>query len=123
MNQATLVQFIKFGIVGVLNTAFSYAIYAALLYVGLNYALANLGAVVLGILFSFRTQGSLVFNQTDPRLLPRFILAWATIYAINILLISQFITLGFNAYIAGALMLPVSAVLSYVIQKYFVFRS
>ena len=123
MKQATLIQFIKFGIVGVLNTGFSYVIYTALLYVGLNYALANLGAVVLGILFSFRTQGSLVFNQTDPRLFPRFIFAWATIYAINILLISQFIALGFNAYTAGAMMLPVSAVLSYLIQKFFVFKS
>lgn len=123
MQKQTILEFIRFGFVGVMNTAFSYMIYAMLLFAGLNYALANLGAVVLGILFSFRTQGKLVFRQTDVSLLPRFIVAWASIYAINVFLISRFINLGFDPYTAGALMLPASAILSYFIQKYFVFRT
>ena len=113
---------IRFVSVGALNTSFSYLIYAALLFVGLGYQLANLLTLVVGILFSFKTQGHLVFDNPDNRLLGRFILSWALIYFCVVILIGQIIDLGFDAYSAGALALPFSVVLSYLAQKYFVFR-
>jgi len=116
------IRFVRFVSVGILNTCFSYLIYAGLLFVGLGYVLANLLALLLGILFSFKTQGRLVFRNPDNRLLGRFILGWATIYLGTIALISQMIALGLDAYSAGALALPVTTVLSYLTQKHFVFR-
>jgi len=65
VDMANEKRFVRFLLVGTLNTAFSYLVYALLLLVGLHYAAANLGAVVLGIIFSFKTQGVLVFR--DPR--------------------------------------------------------
>ena len=115
-------QAIRFVLVGVLNTTFSYFIYAGLLFVGLSYQLANFLALVLGVLFSFRTQGHLVFRNTDNRLLGRFVISWAVIYISVIYLIGKIIATGFNAYLAGALALPFSVALSYLSQKYFVFR-
>jgi len=115
-------QAIRFVLVGVLNTTFSYLIYAALLFFGLGYQLANLLAVIVGILFSFKTQGRLVFHNNDNRLLGRFVLCWALIYICVIFLIGRIIALGFDAYLAGALALPFSVALSYLGQKYFVFR-
>lgn len=115
-------ELVRFGIVGVVNTAFSYAIYAALIFVGCNFALANLLALILGILFSFKTQGTLVFKSTENRRIFRFVFAWSLIYLCNILLISKFIALGFSAYASGALAIPFSTVLSYFAQKFFVFR-
>ncbi|MBU3897501.1 MAG: GtrA family protein [Gammaproteobacteria bacterium] len=100
----------------------SYLIYALLLSVGLRYQMANLIALVIGILFSFKTQGHLVFNNRNNRLLGRFILSWTVIYVCVIFMIGRIIALGFDAYAAGALVLPFSAALSYVIQKYFVFK-
>lgn len=113
---------IRFLIVGTLNTGFSYVIYAACLYVGLSYQLANLIALVIGILFSFKTQGHLVFKNTDNRLFGRFLLSWVLIYLCTIALIGRIIALGFDAYSAGALALPFSVALSYLTQRYFVFR-
>lgn len=118
-NRAT--HFIRFVLVGLLNTTFSYLIYALLLFLGLGYQLANFLALVVGILFSFRTQGHLVFNNPDNRLLGRFILSWTLIYLCTIALIGRVMTLGLDAYSAGALSLPFSVVLSYVAQRYFVF--
>ena len=115
-------ELVRFGAIGVVNTAFSYAIYSALIYVGCNYALANLIALMLGILFSLKTQGALVFKSTENRRIFRFVFAWSLIYLCNILLISKFIDLGFSAYASGALALPFSTVLSYFAQKFFVFR-
>ena len=113
---------VRFVVVGILNTGVSYLIYALLLSFGLRYQMANLIALVIGILFSFKTQGHLVFNNRNNRLLGRFILSWVLIYLCVIFLIGRIIALGFDAYAAGALVLPFSAVLSYVIQRYFVFK-
>lgn len=113
---------IRFILIGILNTGFSYLIYAVLLFAGLGYQLANLFCLVVGILFSFKTQGHLVFDNPDNRLLGRFILSWALIYFCVIILIGRIIDLGFGAYAAGALALPFSVALSYLAQKYFVFR-
>lgn len=115
-------QALRFVIVGGINTAFSYGFYAFFLFVGFGYAMANLMALILGILFSFKTQGRFVFNNPDNRRFGRFVLVWAVIYLATIALIGQFIALGLNAYVAGALALPFSTLLSYLSQKYFVFR-
>lgn len=117
------VQGLRFVVVGVLNTAFSYAIYALFLYAGFGYKQANLAALLLGIVFSFRTQGVLVFRNTDKRLFLRFVIAWACIYLLTIATIGLFMRWGVNAYWAGLFALPVSIALSYLTQKYFVFRA
>jgi putative flippase GtrA len=113
---------IRFVLVGTLNTAFSYLIYAGLLFAGLDYKIANLLTLILGVLFSFKTQGHLVFNNPDNRLLGRFVLSWAFIYVCVTAVIGKIINFGFDAYWAGALALPFSVVLSYLAQRYFVFR-
>lgn len=115
------IHLIRFVLVGVLNTTFSYLIYAGLLYVGLGYQLANFLALVVGIFFSFKTQGHLVFDNPDNRLLGRFVVSWALIYLCTITLIGWIMTWGFDAYLAGALSLPFSVALSYSTQRYFVF--
>ena len=115
-------QAIRFVIVGLINTAFSYLIYAGLLYLGLNFALANLGAVILGILFSFRTQGRFVFNNTDRKLLGRFFVAWIVVYLVITSIIGTLGLYDIDPYIAGAIALPASAIASFFMQKYFVFR-
>jgi len=108
-------------IVGCLNTGFSYGVYALLLWVGLAFVWANAGALLLGILFSFRTQGRLVFGNRDNRRIIRFALCWGLIWLLNISLIAGFIRLGMNAYAAGALALVPATGLSYLVQKFFVF--
>jgi putative flippase GtrA len=115
-------QFVRFVLVGVANTAFSYAVYAMLLYAGLNYVLANLGACLLGIMFSFRTQGVLVFRNPAWRPLSKYVAFWLLIYLCNIGLIKSLLSYGFNAYAAGALALAPIVALSFTLQKYVVFR-
>ena len=121
-SKAMAVYAVRFVLVGILNTSFSYLIYATLLFVGLGYQLANFLALIMGILFSFKTQGRFVFNNPDNRLLGRYVVSWVLIYFCVVILIGEIIDLGFDAYSAGALALPFSVVLSYFAQKYFVFR-
>ena len=121
MLKALNIQFVRFLLVGALNSSFSYSAYAALLYIGLGFVAANFGALVLGILFSFRTHGRLVFGNRDGRLIFRFAAFWGLIFLLNTLLISVLIRAGLNAYWAGALALIPITVISYFVQKVLVF--
>lgn len=115
-------RLVKFIVVGVVNTGFSYLVYATFLFFGLSYQLANFIALILGIIFSFKMQGKFVFKSTDNRLLGRYVLTWTVIYLCVTAAIGQIIQFGINAYAAGLLTLPLSVGLSYFAQKYFVFR-
>lgn len=115
-------RFFRFLLVGIVNTAFSYLVYASMLFIGFNYAISNLIALMTGLLFSFRAQSHFVFRNSNNRLLGRFIICWAGIYIVNLLLIRLGLGLGLNAYISGALSMPPIAVLAYLAQKRFVFR-
>jgi glycosyltransferase involved in cell wall biosynthesis len=115
-------QIIRFLIVGAINTCFSLSVYAILIFFGLHYAVANFVSLIAGILLGFKSQGSIVFQQKDNRLLGRFLLTWAFIYAGTSYLIGQIVAWGANAYAAGIAALPFSTVLSFLAQKFFVFR-
>ncbi|MFM8332411.1 MAG: GtrA family protein [Candidatus Methylumidiphilus sp.] len=116
-------QFIRFGIVGIANTGFSYSIYVGFLMIGLPYPVANFFALVLGILFSFCTQSTLVFRKRDKRLFLRFLLSWVIIYICNILFIKVMLRSGFDVYYSGAIAILPIAVFSYILQRFFVFRT
>ena len=116
-------RIIRFLLVGGINAVFSYSVYAVFLLVGLGYALANLLALIAGILFSFKTQGTWVFNNTANRLFFRFVICWLLIYLCNIGFIRQMLIFGLDAYTAGALAIPPIVVISYLVQKYFVFNA
>jgi|SRR6218665_57505 len=114
---------LRFLMVGVLNTGFSYSIYAFGVYLGAPLAVANLIACLVGIFFSFRTQGALVFRGADDASFYRFFGIWLFLYGFNTLLIYAFVNLGLDAYTAGLLALPCVVALNFVLQKTFVFKS
>jgi hypothetical protein len=78
-------------------------------------------AVLVGILVGFKAQGRFVFSNSDNTLLFRFAAGWAILYLVNTVLIGELVTLGLNPYSAGALALPLIAVLSFLMQSRLVF--
>lgn len=114
-------RWLRFLVMGGINTGFSYGVYALLVYCGLNYAVSNLCSLILGILFSFRTQAAFVFQQGGQGLFMRYVMVWSILYLSNIAMIGSMIRIGANAYTAGALAIVPTAVLSYFLQKSFVF--
>lgn len=114
---------LRFVLVGLVNTAFSYSLYALLVWLGVHFAVANLGATVAGILFSFRTQGRWVFGDTRWGRLRRFVPAWALLYLFNVAVIAVLVRFGLDAYTAGALALVPTVAASYLVQKHYVFAA
>ena len=114
-------QFLKFLAVGVINTLFGMSVYSLCLYLGLHYVPSLLVATVLGVIFNFFSTGRLVFNNTQSGRLLKFILTYALIFALNVIIVSALMSSGFNANSAGYLSMIVLALLSFAINKYWVF--
>jgi len=114
-------RWLRFLIVGGINTGFGYGMYAGLVYLGVNFAVSNLCSLILGILFSFRTQGALVFKNSERGLFFRYVAMWGLLYLSNTMMIAALMKLGVDAYTAGALAIVPTAAISFFLQKYFVF--
>lgn len=114
-------QGLKFLFTGVLNTVFGYAIYFLGLTAGLLPEVALAIATVLGAVFNYFSTGRIVFAYNSLDRLPRFIAAYAVVYALNALLLRGLITLFGHPAIIQAMLLPLMAAASFVIFRQFVF--
>lgn len=115
-------QSVLFIIVGVLNTIVGYLLYAFFLLCGLNYSLALGIATVLGVLFNFKTIGSLVFKNSNNLLIFKFIAVYVITFSANLFLIGFLIARGLSAFVAGALIIVPLAAVSFLLNKYLVFK-
>lgn len=114
--------FIRFVLVGIVNTAFGVGLYCLLVYFGISYRLSVLFSTVLGVLFNFKTIGVFVFKNKDNRLLFRFVASYIIVYFVNIGVIYLFLCLtSLGEYLAGIMATPIVAIISFFLQKKFVF--
>jgi putative flippase GtrA len=116
-------RFIKFLFVGGINTLFGYGLFSLFIYLHLHYSIASLLATILGVLFNFKTTGNLVFKSNDNRLLFRFIVVYVVYYLLNILFLKIIQSFGMNLYVSGAILILPLAIISFVLNSKFVFRS
>ena len=115
-------KLILFFLVAGLNTLFGYGLFAGLIFVGVPYVLATLIAQVLGVLFNFKTYGTLVFKNKDNSRIFRFIGVYAVTYITNIslmLIIRELWRL--NDYEIGAILAIPIGLLGFALNKKWVF--
>ncbi len=116
-------QLLRFLIIGGVNTVFAYCVYALCIFVGLHYTLAALTSTVLGTCFSFKTLGTLVFDNPDNWLIFKFIGVYTGCYFLNIgllRLLFQFVCK--NLYIDGLISAFLVALVSFSLNKWVVFK-
>lgn len=113
---------LRFLIAGLVNTGFGYAAYAVFILLGAPLAVAVAGGTVLGFLFNFLSYGGFVFGSTSFRLLPRFLLFYLVLGALNFVLLRVLGLAGVGPLLAQALLLPVLAACGYLGMRSFVFR-
>ncbi len=116
-------RFVRFLAVGVINTGFGYGLFALLTWLGLNYPAAIAVATMAGVMFNFQSTGRLVFGGAPRRVLARFVGAYGLIYLLNVAGVALLVRLGFNVYLANALVLLPLAVAAYMILRVFVFQT
>jgi putative flippase GtrA len=115
------IRFVRFLVVGGINTVFGYSVYAFFIYIGLHYSLAALFATILGVLFNFKTTGKIVFDNSNNSLLLKFIGVYLITYLISLAFLKGLVLLKINLYLAGALVILPNAVIAYLLNKRFVF--
>lgn len=114
---------VRFVLIGLVNTAFSFGLYVLLLAAGFSIPLASGLALMAGIVFSFTTQGLVVFRHATLLTFARFVVGWIAVYGFNLALIYGFLRIeGMGAGLAGALAIAPVTVASYLVQRNFVFR-
>jgi putative flippase GtrA len=114
-------QFVRFLFVGMLNTIFGYSCFSLLLYADLHYSMALFFSTIFGVIFNFKSTGSLVFSSSDNRLIFRFVGVYIVIYFVNIAGISSLFHVGIQPYIGGAILIIPVAILAFLLNKRYVF--
>ena len=108
-------QFALFLLMGLVNTAFGYAVYALLVWLGLAPRVALALSFAIGVVWNYFTHARIVFQQRGfDRLLP-YVGAYVLILGINTVLLEGLLRLGVGPYAAQALLAPVSAALSFML--------
>ena len=115
-------KFLKFLIVGGFNTALNYLIWAFFIYLGLGYFLATTFSLIIGLVINYKSQAKFVFGGGSNRSFYLYVIGWLIIYLFNVGLLGFLISMGVETYLAGAVLVPVMAVLSFLVLRYIVFR-
>lgn len=120
-----LMQFIKFGIVGVSNTIITFAIYSLLVYFNINYIIANIIGYCAGIANSFVWNSKWVFkkNSSNSTILFKFIIV--NLIVLCITTYSLFIlvnTFGINKYLSQIITIILGMIINFILNKIWTFK-
>jgi putative flippase GtrA len=123
LRRLLAVRFLRFLVVGGLNTAFGYAVFYALLRLSDSAMFALTLGTILNVLFNFRTTGVLVFGATEGHRVARFLGVYGIVYLYNAAGLTGLQVGGVDPALAGLLLLPGAVVLSYLLNRSFVFNA
>ncbi len=122
----SIVQFIKFGIVGLTNTVVGFFIYYILLFYGINYLLANILSWAISVMNSFYWNNKYVFLNSQEKIIKvifKTYVSYALSFFLNIIalyiLVSQF---NISKIIAPILVLLITIPLNFFLNKFWAFR-
>lgn len=127
---STLIQFIKFGIVGISNTLISYCTYAVLVWLGVNFLISNLMGFVVSVLNSFYWNSRYVFdlNNADTKQKLKALIKTFISYAGTGLVLSSAMLIlwidivHLSKYIAPIINLIITVPVNFVINKVWAFK-
>lgn len=138
-NRDTLIQFIRFGSIGLTNTLISYVLYSCSLltmqsmnlFINVDYLIAQLIAFILSVLWSFYWNSKMVFvNQSvnSKDLLKSLIKTYISysftgLFLNSILLILWVDILNISEFIAPLINLIISVPLNFIINKFWAFNN
>ena len=115
-------QFFRFLIVGLINTIFYFSLYSLLLFLSNDFRLSVFIATVIGIIFSYKTFGTYVFYNLGRLIIFKFFVFYGFLYIINITFIAIIDLTLENLYISGLISSFFIAILTYYVNKHFVFN-
>ena len=114
-------EVVRFLFVGILNSLFGYFVYAVTLYFSDQLTISLLVATVVGVLFNYKSTGSLVFRHNGESRLLKFVVVYSVIFVGNASLLYFLVSAGWDKYLSQLFLTPVAAIFSFFLFKSFVF--
>lgn len=115
-------QLIRFFIVGSINTLFGYSVYAIFITLNFNPVKSLIIATCMGTLFNFKSIGVFVFNNSDNKLIYKFIFLYINLLLLNILLFKGINIFLNNYYLTGMISILICSIISFITNKLFIFQ-
>ena len=117
-------RFIRFIIVGVVNTTAGYGFYVAYLYIGIPYIIAGTMSFVTGIFFNYCVTKCFVFDKpTHKNTFMYYCVSYGVLYFFSIALLWLLVDIfKITPYMAGLVSLPINAIVAFVLLRTIVFR-
>ncbi|WP_376778041.1 GtrA family protein [Inconstantimicrobium mannanitabidum] len=121
-----VLEVIKFGLVGILNTGITMVVYNILIFFGVNYIVANAIGYVAGVANSYIWNKNWVFNAKDKKdnsLIFKFIVVNVISFAVNsgvLILCENYITK--NKTIAQLPAIIMGMAVNYILNKIWTFK-
>jgi putative flippase GtrA len=123
IGNRTWLQGVRFGLTGLLNTAFGYVVFAAFILVGVGPLVAICASTAAGVAFNFQTSRRIVFRTDGKGRGLQFVAVYAAVLAVNWSALRVLHGYGMSELLAQALLAPPLAVISFLGQKIFVFTN
>lgn len=123
----TIIQFVKFGFVGISNTAISLITYYVLVWCGLSYIIANTAGFLLSVVNAFYWNNKYVFTNKEENSLAKafgkVFCSYLGSFCISTILITVMVEIfHISEYIAPILRLVVTVPINFVVNKLWAFR-
>lgn len=124
----SLIQFIKFGMVGVLNNVISYVIYLIMMRIGMHYTLASIIGFTVSVFNSYYWNNKYVFVSDGTRIWWQAFFKTYISYAgtgivlNNILLIFWIEICGISVVIAPLINLFITIPINFLVNKFWAYR-
>jgi len=118
-------HFIKYVLIGAMNTVVSYLTYSVLLVIGLKYSAALAFSYLIGIMHSYAWNRYWNFRSRSPfgTETMRFVLAYVISFFINLLLLKALIEQALiQPFIAQAVAIAITAPATFLLMRYWVFK-
>lgn len=126
-----IVQFVKFGIVGVSNTLISLAIYYILVYFNCNYIVANTLGFIISVLNAYYWNNKYVFKSKEEetgkkhkvKKLVKVYMSYGVTFVLSTVLLYVMVdVMHISEYIAPILNLCVTVPINFVMNKLWAFK-
>ncbi len=126
-----IIQFIKFGIVGVSNTLISLAIYYVLVFFNCNYIVANTIGFIISVLNAYYWNNKYVFKTKDKaktkkdtiKQLVKVYMSYGVTFILSTVLLYVMVDcLNISEYIAPIINLCITVPLNFIMNKLWAFK-
>ena len=118
-------QFLKFGIVGILNNLIYITIYYIINFIGINYIIANTIAFFVSVLNAYFCNKKFVFkdsNKNFKQLFKTYVAYGITFIISTSLLFLMVEKLAINTYLAPLINLTITIPLNFLLNKFWTFK-